>query len=210
LLPYAPAQRQEQWFDNRLNRYSKIILVTQGTVEKDVNKILVPALEAFKDSDTLVIATTGGSQTKELRLRYSYDNIIIEDFIPFEDVMPYADVYITNGGYGGVMLSIENNIPMVVAGLHEGKNEICARVGYFKLGVNLKTEKPSAAQLKKAVETVTGNETYRAAIMKMGREFMQYHPLALCAEHIAALLPAQVRELTPAVKRHPAYIDDTL
>jgi MGT family glycosyltransferase len=200
LLPYAAAKKPEQWFDNRLNHYSKIVLVTQGTVEKDVNKIVVPALEAFKDSDTLVIATTGGSHTKELRLKYRHNNIIIEDFIPFEDVMPYADVYITNGGYGGVMLSIENNVPMVVAGVHEGKNEICARVGYFGLGINLKTEKPSPAQLKKAAETVIKNETYRAAITKMAQEFMQYHPLKLSADHIATLLPAKASGLVPGIK----------
>ncbi|MFT3705361.1 MAG: glycosyltransferase [Agriterribacter sp.] len=193
LLPYASAKKQDQWFDSRLNRYSKIILVTQGTVEKEVTKILIPTLEAFKDSDTLVIATTGGSQTNELRLKYPHDNIIIEDFIPFQDVMPYTDVYITNGGYGGVMLSIENNLPMVVAGLHEGKNEICARVGYFNLGINLKTETPSPAKLKKAVETVISQETYKAGIMKMGEELRQYQPLTICADHIAALMPSKPR-----------------
>jgi UDP:flavonoid glycosyltransferase YjiC (YdhE family) len=48
--------------------------------------------------------------------------------------MPYADVYVTNGGYGGTLLSIQNQLPMVVAGVHEGKNEINARVGYFQTG----------------------------------------------------------------------------
>ena len=129
-------------------------MVTQGTVEKDVEKLLVPTLEAFKNTDTLVVCTTGGSKTKELKERFPHSNIIIEDFIPFDSIMPYAKVYVTNGGYGGVMLGIENKLPMVVAGVHEGKNEICARVGYFKLGINLKTEKPTITQIKKAVEKV--------------------------------------------------------
>src|SRR5678816_4257799 len=86
-------------------RYKNIVLVTQGTVEKDVTKLLVPTLEALKeDTDTLIICTTGGSQTKQLKKQYDQLNIIIEDFIPFDDVMPYADVYISNGGYGGVLL----------------------------------------------------------------------------------------------------------
>jgi UDP:flavonoid glycosyltransferase YjiC (YdhE family) len=102
----------------------------------------VPTLEAFKGTDCLVIATTGGSRTAELKARYPQENFIIEDFIPFNDVMPYASVYVTNGGYGGVMLGIENHLPLVVGGVHEGKNEINARVGYFKLGINLGTEKP--------------------------------------------------------------------
>ena len=141
-----------------LKQYQKIVLVTQGTVEKDVEKLLVPTLEAFKNTDTLVVCTTGGSQTEELRKRFPQRNLIIEDFIPFDNIMPYANVYITNGGYGGVMLGIENKLPMVVAGVHEGKNEICARVGYFKLGINLETEKPTAAQIKKAVEKILAYE----------------------------------------------------
>ncbi len=60
--------------------------------------------------------------------------------------MPYADVYVTNGGMGGVTLSIQNNLPMVTAGVHEAKNEICARVGYFNLGMNLKPRDPHLAK----------------------------------------------------------------
>jgi hypothetical protein len=59
-------------------------------VEKDVTKLLVPSLEAFKNSDTVVICTTGGSQTKELQAAYPHRNLIIDDVIPFNEVMPYA------------------------------------------------------------------------------------------------------------------------
>ncbi|MER3470210.1 MAG: hypothetical protein C4330_02475 [Chitinophagaceae bacterium] len=63
--------------------------------------------------------------------------------------MPYAQTYITNGGYGGVMLGIQNELPLVVAGIHEGKNEINARIDFFKLGINLQTETPTPVQMKK-------------------------------------------------------------
>jgi len=188
LLPYSTGSQDTQWFDERLNRYKRIVLVTQGTVEKDIHKILVPALEAFKNTNTLVVCTTGGSQTAQLKERYPQPNIIIEDFIPFNDVMPYADAYITNGGFGGVMMGIENNLPMVVAGLHEGKNEICARVGYFKLGINLRTEKPVPLQLRKAVDEVTANPVYKQNIYKLAAEFAQYQPAEICAGYITRLL----------------------
>jgi UDP:flavonoid glycosyltransferase YjiC (YdhE family) len=186
LLPFSPG-KFSSWSDIRLNQYEKIIVVTQGTVEKDVEKLLVPTLEAYKNSDTLVICTTGGSQTNELRQRFPQSNIIIEDFIPFDSIMPYAKVYVTNGGYGGVMLGIENKLPMVVAGVHEGKNEICARVGYFKLGINLKTEKPTAAQIKRATEKILSSCTYKKNVTRLSKEFRQYHPGELSASYIGAL-----------------------
>lgn len=187
LFPYAQKQQTAKWYDARLRAYKQVILVTQGTVEKDVNKIIVPSLEAFKDTDTLVICTTGGSHTQALKARYHHRNIIIEDFIPFNDVMPYADVYITNGGYGGVMLGIQNKLPMVVAGVHEGKNEICARVGYFKLGINLKTETPNAEQVRKAVQQVLTDETYKSNVEQLSREFATYNPLELFTSYVMEL-----------------------
>jgi len=189
LLPYSWKKNNERWHDKKLKQYEKVILVTQGTVEKDPEKIIVPTLEAFKNSkNLLVIAATGGSQTAELKARYPQENIIIEDFIPFEDVMPYADVYITNGGYGGVMLAIQHWLPMVVAGVHEGKNEINARVGYFKLGINLKTEKPIPMQIGKSVGEVLSNNIYRNNVKQLSKEFSLYDPQKLCASYIDDIL----------------------
>ena len=101
---------------------------------------------------------------------------------------------VTNGGYGGVMLGIENKLPMVVAGVHEGKNEICARVGYFKLGINLKTEKPTARQIRNSVNKIMASSLYRTNVEKLGKEFKGYHPDELCARYAAYLLeqPAKV------------------
>jgi UDP:flavonoid glycosyltransferase YjiC (YdhE family) len=188
LLPYSTSKKRVPWFDARLTQYEKIVLVTQGTVEKDPAKILVPTLEAFKNTDTLVVATTGGSKTLELRRKFPHRNIIIEDFIPFGDVMPYADVYITNGGYGGVLLGIENELPLVVAGVHEGKNEINARIGYFELGINLRTEWPKAAQIKAAVEKVVADKKYKQNVVRLSKEFTLYNPGEILSKHVVEAL----------------------
>lgn len=198
LLPVTK-KAEAHWYDERLNRYKKIVLATQGTVEKDNTKLLVPTLEAFKNTDYLVVITTGGSDTEKLRRQYEAPNVIIEDFIPFGDIMPYANVYVTNGGMGGVQLSIQNKLPMVTGGLHEGKNEICARVGYFNLGLNLKTERPSAAQIRKAVEQVISDDSYRKNVEELCREFKLYHPGELCEKYVQQLLPKKkVVQTVPA------------
>lgn len=201
LLPYSSSKKTTTWFDQRLNQYAEVVVVTQGTVEKDVQKLLVPTLEAFKDTDTLVVCTTGGGDTEKLRQQYPQHNIIIEDFIPFGDVMPYADVYITNGGYGGVMLGIENKLPLVVAGVHEGKNEICARVGYFKLGINLKTERPSPSQIKDAVKKLSADPSYKKNVETLAAEFAQYAPNEMSEKYIEQLLQQHKINIIPLKKR---------
>jgi MGT family glycosyltransferase len=188
LLPYTDRSDRDTWFDPRLNHYDKVVLVTQGTVEKDTAKLLEPVFQALKDSDILVVATTGGSNTAMLREKFPSDNIIIEDFLPFDDVMPHADVYITNGGYSGALLSIKHKLPMVTAGIHEGKAEICARVGYFKYGIDLQTETPIPEAINNAVRQVITNPDFKRNISRLSDEMASYHPQDLSATYIAELL----------------------
>lgn len=201
LLPYASGAAAKTWFDARLNQFEKVVLVTQGTVEKDIEKILVPTLRAFKNTEILVVATTGGTGTEELRKRFPDRNFIIEDFIPFGDVMPYADTYITNGGYGGVMLGIENRLPMIVAGVHEGKNEICARVGYFKLGINLRTEKPRPENIRAAAEAIFSNGTYKTNVAELSKEFARYEPNRLFVKYVDEMLYPGTVKIKTAIKQ---------
>jgi UDP:flavonoid glycosyltransferase YjiC (YdhE family) len=188
LLPYGTGAAKPLHFADKLQQYDKVILLTQGTFEGDMNKLAIPTLEAFKNSNKLVILTTAGWHTAQLKERYkAYDNIVIEDFIPYAQVMPHVDVFVSNGGYGGVLLGICNKLPMVVAGIHEGKNEICARIGYFKLGINLRTETPGIEKIKKAVSEVLAQNLYKKNVEKLAAEFDRYNPATIFEEYIDRL-----------------------
>jgi UDP:flavonoid glycosyltransferase YjiC (YdhE family) len=188
LYPECNGQKDMFQFGELRKRFKKVVLVTQGTIEKDPEKIIVPVLEAYKNTDYLVVATTGGSCTTSLRERFPFQNIIIEDFIPFPSIMPFADVYVSNGGYGGVLMSIKNKLPMVVAGIHEGKNEICARVGHFKIGMNLKTERPSVNQMKHAIENVLNDGGYRKKIAVIAKDASNYDTRSIVMNQVRKLI----------------------
>lgn len=169
---------------NKIGKFSKTILISQGTVEPDHSKLIIPALEGLKDSDYLLLVTTGYLKTDELRRKYKQENIIIEDFIDFDFIMQKADVFITNGGFGGTLIGIDNSIPMVASGINEGKNEICARIGYFRIGINLNKEKPHPKELRRAVEKILNDGTYKMNISRLRDEFRSYNPAALSASYI--------------------------
>ena len=79
-------------------------------------------------------------------------------------------------------------LPLVVAGVHEGKNEINARVGYFQLGVNLKTEKPTVLQIRKSVEDILSDQVYAKNVARLKEEFSRYNPGEICARQVATIL----------------------
>lgn len=177
-----------------------MILATQGTVERSVEKILVPTLEAYKhDPDTLVIVTTGGSGTAELREHYPQPQFLIDDFIDFETIMPHVDVYVTNGGYGGVMLALQHKLPVVVAGIHEGKNEIAARVHFNQVGIDLKTETPKPGQIRQAVARLLNDKSYRQRVQTLSEEFAQYQPVQLVEQYVNGLLNEPHQRLARAI-----------
>jgi UDP:flavonoid glycosyltransferase YjiC (YdhE family) len=187
LLPYTDHYNSKTWFDQRIMKYDKIILVVQGNTETDTTKILEPVLEAFKDTDALVIASTGGNGTNRLRDKYAAKNLIIESFIPIDQIMPYASVCITNGDYMTTTLSIQHKLPLISCGIYEGRNEVGARVAYFNCGINLNTELPSAADIRDAVEKIFSGDQYKTNITRISEGFIRHHPNQLCADYITGL-----------------------
>jgi UDP:flavonoid glycosyltransferase YjiC (YdhE family) len=96
------------------------------------------------------------------------------------------------------LLSIQHKLPMVVAGIHEGKNEINARVSHFKLGVNLNTEKPTPERIREAVEEVLARDGYRVNVQRLSEEFGRYNSRALCEKYVDELLRRDARREEPA------------
>jgi UDP:flavonoid glycosyltransferase YjiC (YdhE family) len=189
LLPYKKSLKHPFAHEDKLSKYKKVILISQGTVDnKEPEKLIIPTLEALKQEPYLLIVATGNSKTAELREKYPHENIIIEDFVDFDYILPYVDVFVTNGGYGSTMLSISHNVPLVAAGVHEGKNEITARIGYFNVGINLKTDHPKSTQIKNSVKEVLHNQMYKNNVARLKEEIAKYNPLEISEKHIAHIL----------------------
>ncbi|GAB4024572.1 glycosyltransferase [Spirosoma gilvum] len=201
LLPHRSGQKIPFAQAEKARMYKRVVLVTQGTFEGNVEKIIVPTLEAYKtEQDTMVIVTTGGSGTDELRQRYPQAHFLIDDVIDYDALMPHVHVYVTNGGYGGVMLALQHKLPMVVAGVYEGKEDIAARVQHNGVGIDLKTETPKPAQIRQAVDRVLADNTYRQQAQALSEEFSQYPANQLAEEYINQLLKQPDRRLAEVVQ----------
>jgi UDP:flavonoid glycosyltransferase YjiC (YdhE family) len=156
-----------------------VVAVSQGTVDNtDPTKLIVPTLEALKNGPYVVVATTAGVQTAQLRERFASPNVVIEDFIDFDRLFPQVDVFVTNGGFGSVLAAMRHGVPVVAAGKTEGKNDIDARVGYNRLGVDLRTERPKPARIRAAVYRVLANPMYGDKVKALRAELNAYDPFA--------------------------------
>ena len=163
--------------------YQRTIVVTQGTLDNtDQNKLIIPALEALKDMDALVIVATGGRKSAELRARYPQPHIHIRDYVDFAAVFDSTDVFITNGGFGGVQLALSAGVPLVVSGINEGKSDVNARVEHAGAGINLRSEAPAPEKIRAAVRSILADPQWKNRAQQMREDFARQDPAQAAAE----------------------------
>jgi MGT family glycosyltransferase len=173
-----------------------VVLVTQGTIATDPANLVLPAVEGLASSDALVIATTVGFDAdRVLPLAERPANLRLTEFIPFAQLLPLVDVYVTNGGYGGVQLALAHGVPLVVAGLTEDKMEVSSRVTWSGTGVALRTDTPTARQVRDGVAAVLATPEYRRRAQELQAAYAGYAGAARAAEAIleVAGMPAAIR-----------------
>jgi MGT family glycosyltransferase len=172
-----------------------VVHVTQGTVANaDLGQLLVPALRALAGEDVLVVAATGGRPLAALTAALGGAvpaNARVAEFLPYEDLLPQTAVMITNGGYGGVVQALRHGVPLVVAGRSEDKPEVAARVAWSGAGLNLRTDRPTQARLRRAVATVLDRPSYRVGAVRLQQQIAALgDPVAAIAAELDAVIAA--------------------
>jgi UDP:flavonoid glycosyltransferase YjiC (YdhE family) len=153
----------------------RVVVVTQGTVaNRDLTELIEPTLEALADLDVLVVATLG----RDARLSSVPANARVAEFIPFAELLPHASVLVSNGGYGGVQQSLRHGVPLVLAGQTEDKVEVTARTAWTGAAINLATQRPAAADIRGAVESVLGTPAYKERAVELSGHYGKHDTLA--------------------------------
>lgn len=186
LAPPPPAFTPPKWWSD-LDGGKPVIHVTQGTIDnRDLGRLVAPALAALADDDVLVVVTTGGAPASAIPGALPA-NARMAPFLPYDQLLPKVDVMVTNGGYGGVQQALAAGVPLVVAGVTEDKLEVAARVAWSGAGVNLRRGRPSAAAIRTAVHDVRHDPRYRHRARALQSELEQLHALDSIAAAVEGL-----------------------
>lgn len=154
-----------------------VIHITQGTVaNKDYAQVIGPALEALADEDVLIAVATGGRALDTLPPLPA--NARAAEYLPYDDLLSRTDVFVTNGGYGGVQYALRYGVPIVTTGGKEDKPEVGARVAWSGSGLRLRTERPTPKALQRAILTVLREPCYRQASRRIAAEMREYSGIA--------------------------------
>jgi UDP:flavonoid glycosyltransferase YjiC (YdhE family) len=183
------------WWDELVMTRHPVVLVTQGTVATALNELVAPTVSGLAGDDVLVVAV-GVRDPDELGLPSLRPNVRVARFIPFTLLLPFVDVYVTNGGFGGVQYALSHGVPIVVAGTTEDKPEIGNRVAYAGAGINLRTSTPTPQHVADAVRTVLHDPRYRAGAQAIQAELNRHD----AAQEAATLLERLAATKAPVLR----------
>ena len=110
---------------------------------------------------------------------------------------------ITNGGFNGVQMALANGVPVIGAGKSEDKPEICARIDWLGVGIDLKTDKPNPAQIRSAVSKILADRSYQHRAQDLQRTISEYDAPAIAATLLEQLAVTQ----QPVGRNLPSSID---
>ncbi|EFQ35508.1 uncharacterized protein GLRG_10652 [Colletotrichum graminicola M1.001] len=171
------------------NKYRHVIFVSQGTVASDYTDLVLPAIEAFANRHDVLVVVALGTRGAQLPSEVVIPpNARVLDYMPYDTILEYTDVFISNGGYGALTHAVRNGVPVVLAGESQEKSEVAMRAVYAGLGVSLATQRPTAEQIRKGTDEVLRDTKYRKAVMRLKGEDDSMDALAT--------VEAKVKEMT--------------
>jgi UDP:flavonoid glycosyltransferase YjiC (YdhE family) len=111
--------------------------------------------------------------------------------VDFAAVFESTDVFVTNGGFGGVQLALSKGVPLVVSGINEGKSDVNARVEYAGAGINLRTEAPSPEKIRRAVHSILAEPGWKERAQQMRQDFARQDPAEAAADVVERVLASR-------------------
>ena len=177
------------WWAEFLADDRPAVLVSQGTLRPDLTELVLPTIAALRREGLQVVVTTGAGSMADLRSglgRSVPEWLRVARWIPYEEVLPRVDAFVTNGGYTGVTLALAHGVPLVQVGSSEEKAEIGARIAWSKVGVRLRW-RPPRGRLRRMVLRALNDPAIRAAVGGMQASFAQHDAAGEAADALQEL-----------------------
>jgi UDP:flavonoid glycosyltransferase YjiC (YdhE family) len=167
----------------------KVVVVAQGTVETDPTDLILPTLRSLEHRPDVLAVAILGSRGATLPSRATCpQNARVVDYLNYDAVLQFADLWIHNGGYGAVTHGIAHGVPMIVAGDTQDKPENAKRVEWSGLGIDLGCSRPPAEQLRRAIDQVLSDGSFARVAKRMKKQAQEMDCFAAIENEILLMI----------------------
>lgn len=190
------------WWSSFLADRRPAVLVSQGTLRPDLAELVLPTLRALDGSNVQAVVATGAGSVESLQRRLGGELpgwVRAAPWIPYQNVLPHVDAFITNGGYTGVTLALAHGVPLVQVGSSEEKAEIGARIAWSGVGVRARWL-PPRLRLRAMMRHVLTDPGVQAACTRMAAALSAHDAAGECVHLLEELVESGGPAQTPPAR----------
>ena len=173
-----------------LKSAKNVLYISFGTIFGDYAKdIYQKVFEAFGNSDYLVIMAAHHVGLENLTVP---DNFIVQDYIPQNEVLKYADVAITHNGLNSMNDLILNEVPFVSLPMGSDQPALADRLVELNAVIRLDYQHVDSDELKDAVEKVQVEPEYLNNLKAIKQSFLDAGGYKKAVDEIQAYISHKV------------------
>ncbi len=147
---------------------SRLVYISMGTVNNNLPKFYRNCISALGGTDIQVIMSVG-SCLDTRKLGSLPENISIFESVDQIAVLSAADAFLSHCGMNSVSESLYYQVPLIMHPLTSEQKGVAARTAQLGAGLLLKKESP--AQIRRAVDYMLSNPSYRKNAAKISDSF---------------------------------------
>ncbi|KAK5005116.1 hypothetical protein LTR28_008101 [Elasticomyces elasticus] len=166
------ARPMPDWFQSFVvdDQSSPLFVVTSGTLPgTSAMDLIIPTIQACAALPIrLVVCTVHAELPSDFKVP---PNARVARWIAFDALLPYANVMVTNAGYGGVNQALAAGLLIICAGVTEDKAETSARANLTGAAINLQTQTPTTDQMREAIERLLGDASFKSKALELKQTY---------------------------------------
>ena len=168
-----PDQPQPDW-PARVPRHQPVVLVDEGALFTHEPRVLSLAARGLSGLPLTVILLAGqGRDPGDLKLGPLAPNVALHAHAALSDVLPIADLLVTNGNSESVLAALRAGLPVVVLPSIWDQAEMAWRVAETGVGLRISPFGATPARMRKSVMRVIGEPSFRESAARMGAALAQ-------------------------------------
>ena len=145
-----------------------LIYASFGTLQNRDRRLYETVANATAGLDVQVVLSLGGADASELADPLPGSPLVVR-FAPQLEILDRAALMITHAGMNSTLECLAAGVPMVAIPIAYDEPGVAARIEWFGTGVRIPAAECEPARLRKAIETVLSEDSFRAS----ARRFQQ-------------------------------------
>ncbi|MEM9770343.1 MAG: glycosyltransferase [Cyanobacteria bacterium P01_D01_bin.73] len=143
-----------------------LIYASMGTIQNRLLDTFYKIAEACADLDAQLVISLGGSASPDVLPNLPGSPIVV-GYAPQLELLKKATLTITHAGMNTTLESLNQGVPMVAIPITNDQPGVATRIAWTGAGELIPVKKLTTKKLKKAIDLVLTNPSYRAATERL-------------------------------------------